>query len=120
LSDLEWCKLKESVNFEATSNNYVDVDCDVIATEYPTDGEIIQTIKRGADIDCEMLEDDCSEKLPSVGVRDAISAFETVKSYTLAQENANYDIICCIRCLENFCSSRKRNSCETGKNNGFS
>jgi hypothetical protein len=47
----------------------VDVDCDVIAAEYPTDAEIIQTIK--INIDCEVLgddigEDDCSEKLPSV------------------------------------------------------
>jgi hypothetical protein len=75
----------------------VDVDCDVIAAKYPTDAEIIQTIKRGAHIDCEVLEDDigeddCSEKLPSVGVRNAISALETVKSYILAQENAIYDI----------------------------
>jgi hypothetical protein len=57
----------------------------VIAAEYPTNAEIIQTIKRGANIDCEVLEDDigeddCSEKLPSVGVHDAISALETVKS----------------------------------------
>jgi hypothetical protein len=58
LSDLEWCKFKEHVNFEATFNNYVDVDCDVIAAEYPTDAEIIQTIKRGTDINCEVLEDD--------------------------------------------------------------
>jgi hypothetical protein len=47
----------------------VDVDCDVIAAEYPTDAEIIDTIKRGADIECEVLEDDigednCREKLP--------------------------------------------------------
>jgi ribonuclease PH len=75
------CKFKERVNFEATFNDYVDVDCDVIAAEYPTDAEMIQTIERGADIDCEVLEDDigeddCSEKLPSVGVRDAISALE--------------------------------------------
>jgi hypothetical protein len=46
----------------------VDVDFDVIAAEYPTDAEIIQTIKRGADIDCELLEydigeDGCSEKV---------------------------------------------------------
>jgi hypothetical protein len=52
----------------------VDVDCDVIAAKNPTDGEIIQTIK--INIDCEVLEDDignddCSEKLPSVGVHDA-------------------------------------------------
>jgi hypothetical protein len=58
----------------------VDVDCEVMAAEYPTDAEIIQTIKRGADIDCEVLEHDigeydCSEKLAPVGVRDAISAF---------------------------------------------
>jgi hypothetical protein len=84
LSDLEWCKFEERVNFEATSNDYLDVDCDVIAAEYPTDAEIIQTIERGADIDCEVLdddigEDDCSEKLPSVGVHDLISALETVK-----------------------------------------
>jgi hypothetical protein len=104
LSDLEWCKFKERVNFEATFNNYVDVDCDVIAAEYPTDAAIIQTIKRGADIDCEVLEFDCSEKLPSVGVRDVISALETVKSYILAQENVNY-ISYCIRGLVNFCSS---------------
>jgi hypothetical protein len=44
LSDLEWCKFKERVNFEATFNDYVDVDCGVIA-ECPTDAEIIQTIK---------------------------------------------------------------------------
>jgi hypothetical protein len=55
-------------------------------------------------------EDDCSEKLPSVGVHDAISALETVKSYILAQEDVNYDIIYCIRGLEIFCSSHKRNS----------
>jgi hypothetical protein len=72
LSDLEWCKFKEPVNFKATFNDYVDVDCDVIAAKYPIDAEIIQKIKRGADIDCEVLEDDigeddCSEKLPSVG-----------------------------------------------------
>jgi hypothetical protein len=42
LSDLEWCKFKERVNFEATFNDYVDVDCDVIVAEYPTDAEIIQ------------------------------------------------------------------------------
>jgi hypothetical protein len=75
----------------------VDVDCDVIAAEYPTDTEIIQTIKRGADFDCEVLEDDTgeddgSEKLPSVGVRDAVSALETVKSYIMAQENVDDDI----------------------------
>jgi hypothetical protein len=97
LSDLEWCKFKERVNFEATFSDYVDVDCDVLATEYPTDAEIIQTIKGGADIDCKVLEDDkgedcCSEKLPSVGIRDVISALETVKSYILAEENANDDI----------------------------
>jgi hypothetical protein len=46
LSDLEWCKFKERVNFEATFNDYVDVDCDVIADEYYTDAEIIQTKKR--------------------------------------------------------------------------
>jgi hypothetical protein len=73
----------------------VGVDCDVIVAEYPTDVEIIQTIK--ISIDCEVLEDDigeddCSEKLPSVGVRDTISALETVKSYILAQENVNDDI----------------------------
>jgi hypothetical protein len=72
LSDLEWCKFKEHVNFEATFNDCVDVDCDVIAAEYPTDTEIIRTIERGADTDCEVLEDDtgednCSEKSPSVG-----------------------------------------------------
>jgi hypothetical protein len=69
------CKFKEPVNFEATFNDYVDVVCDVIAAEYLTDAEIIQTIKRGADIDYEVLEDDigeddCSEKLSSVGVRE--------------------------------------------------
>jgi hypothetical protein len=69
LSDLEWCEFKERVNSEATFSDYVDVDCDVIAAEYPTDAEIIQTIKRDADIDCEVLEDDTgeddfSEKLP--------------------------------------------------------
>jgi hypothetical protein len=79
LSDLELCKFKERVNFEATFNDYVDVDCDVIAAEYPTDAGIIQIVKRGADIDCEVLEDDYSEKLHSVGVRDAISGLETVK-----------------------------------------
>jgi hypothetical protein len=36
LSDLELCKFKERINFEATFNVYVDVDCDVIAAEYPT------------------------------------------------------------------------------------
>jgi hypothetical protein len=86
----------------------------VITAEYPTDAEIIQTIKRGADIDCEVLEDDigkddCSEKLPGVGVRDTVSAFEIVKSYILAQENVS-NIFYCIHGLENFCSSRKRNS----------
>jgi hypothetical protein len=111
LSDLEWCKFKERVKSEATFDEYVDVDCDVIAAEYPTVAEIIQTVKRDADIDCEVLEDDtgeddCSEKLHSVGVRDA----ETVKSYILAQENVSCDIIYCIRALENFCSSCKRNS----------
>jgi hypothetical protein len=60
----------------------------MIAVEYLTDAEIIQTIK--INIDCEVLEDDigeddCSEKLHSVGVRDAISALETIKSYILAQ-----------------------------------
>jgi hypothetical protein len=116
LSDLELCKFKERVNFEATFNDYVDVDCDVIAAEYLTDALIIQTVKKGCRyIDCEVLDDDtgedyCSEKLPSVGVRDAISALETVKSYILAQQNVNYDICYCIRDLENFCSSRKRNS----------
>jgi hypothetical protein len=69
----------------------------VIAAEYLTDAEIIQTIKRGADIDCEVLEDDigkgdCSEKLSSVGVREVISALETVKSHILAKENVSYDI----------------------------
>jgi hypothetical protein len=88
----------------------MDVDCGMIAAEYPTDAEIIQMIKRGADIDCEVLEDDigkddCSEKLPSVGVRDTISALDTVKSYILAQKNAN-DIFYCIRGLESLCSSR--------------
>jgi hypothetical protein len=74
----------------------MDIDCEVIAAEYPTDAEIIQSIKRGADIDCEVFEDNvgedgCREKLPSVGVRDAISALQTVKSYILAQENVNDD-----------------------------
>jgi hypothetical protein len=114
LSDLEWCKFKKRVNFEATCNECVAVDCDVIAAEYPTDAEIIQTVKRVADIDCEVLEDDtgeddCSEKLHSVGVRDAIRALDTVKSYILAQENVSYGIIYCIRGLGNFCSSCKRN-----------
>jgi hypothetical protein len=109
------CKFKERVNFEATFNDYVDVDCEVIEAEYPTDTKIIQTIKRGADIDCEVLEDDigeddCSEKLPSVGVRDSISALETVKSYILEQKNVSDDIFYCIRGLENLSSSRKRNS----------
>jgi hypothetical protein len=68
----------------------------VIAAEYPTDAKIIQTLKRGADIDYEVLDDDigedyCSEKLPSVGVHDAISALETLKSYILAQENVSYE-----------------------------
>jgi hypothetical protein len=68
----------------------VDVDCDVIAAEYPTDAEIIHSINRKAYIDCEVLEDDrgeddCSEKLPSVGARGAIRALETVKSYIIAQ-----------------------------------
>jgi hypothetical protein len=49
-------------------------------------------------------EDDCSEKLHSVGVCDAISAVETVKSYIVAQENVSYDILYSIRGLEN-CSS---------------
>jgi hypothetical protein len=35
----------------------MDVDCDMIVDEYPTDAEIIQTIKRDAYIDCEVLED---------------------------------------------------------------
>jgi hypothetical protein len=47
LSDLEWCEFKERADFETTFNDYVDVDCDVIAAEYPTDAEIIQTIKKG-------------------------------------------------------------------------
>jgi hypothetical protein len=119
LSDLKWCKFKERVNSEATFNDYVDVECEVIAAEYPTDAEIIQTTKRGADIDCEVLEDECSEKLHSVGVRDAISALKTVKSYILAQENVNYDIIYCIRGLENFCSLRKRNSMKQVKITDF-
>jgi hypothetical protein len=104
------CLTWKGVNFEAAFNDYVAVDCEVTAAEYPTDAEIIQTIKMGADIDCEVLEDDCSEKLYSVGVRDAIRALETVKSYILAQENVSYDIIYCIRGLENFCSSSKKNS----------
>jgi hypothetical protein len=33
----------------------------MIAAEYPTDAEIIQTIKRGVDIDCKVLEDDIGE-----------------------------------------------------------
>jgi hypothetical protein len=96
----------------------------MIAAEYPTDAEIIQTIKRGADIDCEVLEDDigeddCSDKLPSVGVCDAISVLETVKSYVLAQENVNDDIFYCTHGLENFCSSRKRNSMKEVKITNF-
>jgi hypothetical protein len=60
----------------------VDADYNMIIAEYPTDAEIIQTIKRNRNIDYEMLEDDideddCSEKLPSVGVCDANSALET-------------------------------------------
>jgi hypothetical protein len=124
LSDLEWCKFKERVNFEASFNEYVDVDCEVIAAEYPTDAEIIETIKRGADIDCEVLEDDVgeddySEKLHSVGIHDAVSALETVKSYILPQEDVSYDIIYCMRGLENFCSSRKRNSMKQVKITDF-
>jgi hypothetical protein len=96
----------------------------VIAAEYPTDAEIIQIMKRGADIDCEVLEDDigeddCSEKVPSVGVRDAISSLETVESYILAQENVSYDTIYRIRGLENFCSSRKRSSMKQVKITDF-
>jgi hypothetical protein len=60
----------------------VDVDCDVIVAEYSTDAEIIQTIKWGADIDCEVLEGDCREKLPSVGVCNAISALKIIHSST--------------------------------------
>jgi hypothetical protein len=63
-------------------------------------------------------EDDCSEKLPSVGVRDEISALETVKSYILAQEYVD-DIFYCIRGLKNFCSSRKRNSTKQAKITDF-
>jgi hypothetical protein len=37
----------------------------------------------------DMGEDDCSEKLPSVAVRDAISDLETIKSYILEKENVN-------------------------------
>jgi hypothetical protein len=112
------------VNFEATFNDYVDVDCEVIAAEYPNDAKIIQTIKGGADIDCELLEDDigeddCSEKLHSVGLRDAISTLETVKSYILAQENVSYDIFYCMRGLENFCSSRESNSMKQVKIQDF-
>jgi hypothetical protein len=33
LSDLEWCKFKEHVNFEATFNDYMDADCDVTGAE---------------------------------------------------------------------------------------
>jgi hypothetical protein len=66
-----------------------------------------------------VLEDDCSEKLPSVGVRDTISALETIKSYILAQENVSYDIFYCIRGFENFCSSRKRNSMKLVKITDF-
>jgi hypothetical protein len=50
LSDLEWCKFKKRVNFEAAFSYYVDVDYDVIAAEYPTDAEVIHIIKRGADL----------------------------------------------------------------------
>jgi hypothetical protein len=49
------CLTWNGVNFEATFNDYVDVDCDVISAEYPTDAEIIQTIKWGADIDDKMI-----------------------------------------------------------------
>jgi hypothetical protein len=66
-----------------------------------------------------VLEDDCSEKLPSVGVHDAISALQTVKSYIIAQKNVSYDIIYCIRGLENFCSSRKKNSTKQVKITDF-
>jgi hypothetical protein len=54
----------------------------------------------------------------SVGVRDAISALETVKSDILAKENVNY-IFYCIRGLENFYSSRKRNSMKQVKITDF-
>jgi hypothetical protein len=118
------CLTWNGVNFEATFNDYVDVDCDMIAAEYPADAEIIQTTRRGADIDCEVLEDDigeddCSEKLPLVGERDTISALETVKSYILTQENVNDDIFYCICGLENFCSSCKRNSMKQVKITDF-
>jgi hypothetical protein len=100
----------------------MDVDCEVIVAEHPTDAIIIQIIKRNADIDCEVLKDigkdDCSEKLPSVGVHDAISALETVKSYILEQENVN-DIFYCIHGLENFCSLHKRNSTKQVKITDF-
>jgi hypothetical protein len=96
----------------------------VITAEFPTDAEIIQTIKRGADIDCKVLEEDIgednySQKLPSVGVRDAISALETIKSYFLAQENVNYHSFYCMRGLENFCSSHKRNGMKQVKITNF-
>jgi hypothetical protein len=45
LSDLEWCKFKEHVNFVTTSSDYVGVDYDMIVTDYPTSTEITQTMK---------------------------------------------------------------------------
>jgi hypothetical protein len=84
VSVAEWCRFNDRVSFEATCNDYVDVDCHVTVAECPTDDEIIQTIKRGTDIDCKTLKedigkDDSNENLPSVGVKNAISALETVK-----------------------------------------
>jgi hypothetical protein len=73
----------------------VDVDCDVIAPECTTVAETIQTVKRDADIYCEVLEDDtgeddCSGKLPSAVARDEVGALQAVKSHILAQENASH------------------------------
>jgi hypothetical protein len=45
LSSLAWCKFKERVNFEATFNDYMAVNCDMIAAEYPTGAEIIPAIE---------------------------------------------------------------------------
>jgi hypothetical protein len=64
-------------------------------------------------------EDDCGEKLPSAGVRDAISALETLKSYILALESVNDNIFYCISGLEIFCSSRKKNSMKQVKITDF-
>jgi hypothetical protein len=49
----------------------------------------------------------------------AISALQTVKSYILAQENVNDDILYCIPGLEIFCSSHKGNSMKQAKITDF-